>query len=174
MGGLSRKTEELIRYVRQLLEADHPQALRQLHYAVFSRCEIAYENCLAGYLQGGNATSNARRHYRALELQYVNGTKLAAAHPYAIPGRWIVDESRQPEIVNVFQNAAEYVGVVKRAYRRDEPGRISPHIVRFGARMEPSWAQFGRLPTNTARHLEFVTGSAVLEWRAKSKKCSRP
>jgi hypothetical protein len=95
MRGLGRKTEKLIRYARQLLEADHPQTLRQLHYAIFSRCEIAYENCRADYRRLGNATSYARRLYRAFELQYVNGTKLAAAHPYAIPGRWIVDESRQ-------------------------------------------------------------------------------
>ena len=35
MRGLSESTNQLIQYARRLLEADHPQTLRQLHYAIF-------------------------------------------------------------------------------------------------------------------------------------------
>jgi len=40
MRGLSRSTTELIQGARQLLQQDHPQTLRQLHYAIFSRREM--------------------------------------------------------------------------------------------------------------------------------------
>ena len=36
-----------------------------------------------------------------------------------IPWNWIVDETRAPERVLAWENPAEYVEVVKRAYRRD-------------------------------------------------------
>jgi hypothetical protein len=85
MRGLASKTKELIRYARQLLEADHPQTLRQLHYAIFSRREITYENCQADYRRLGRAMSYARRLYRAWELEYVDGAALAIAQSYTIP-----------------------------------------------------------------------------------------
>lgn len=49
MRGLSESTKELIEYARRLLEADYPQTLRQLHYAIFSRQEIDYANDKASY-----------------------------------------------------------------------------------------------------------------------------
>ena len=36
-----------------------------------------------------------------------------------IPWAWIVDETRAPERISAWENPAEYVEVVKRAYRRD-------------------------------------------------------
>jgi len=39
MRGLNKNTKELIEHAYRLLEVDHPQTLRQLHYAMFSRRE---------------------------------------------------------------------------------------------------------------------------------------
>jgi hypothetical protein len=44
MRGLSESTKQLIRYAYRLLEAVHPQTLRQLHYAIFSLAVILYAN----------------------------------------------------------------------------------------------------------------------------------
>ena len=68
MRGLSESTRELIRYARELLEADHPQTLRQLHYAIFSRREIDYENNQASYKRLSRATTTARRTCRTWQL----------------------------------------------------------------------------------------------------------
>jgi hypothetical protein len=114
--GLSAKTVELIRYAHRLLEDDNPQTLRQLHYAIFSRSEIPYQNNQADYKRLSRATSVARRSYRAWEL----ATGSAGAPPLAaIPSEWMVDETRQPETVSVWQDAIGYVETVKHAYRRD-------------------------------------------------------
>lgn len=69
MRGLSNSTKELIEYAYRLLVADHPQTLRQLHYAVFSRREIPYENDQADYKRLSRATSVGRRAYRVWELE---------------------------------------------------------------------------------------------------------
>jgi hypothetical protein len=118
MRGLSGQTKQLIQYALRLLAADHPQTLRQLHYAIFSRKEIPYANTQADYKRLSRATSMARRAYRAWELAG-KSARTNAAPPYAIPSEWMVDETRQPEMVNVWQNATEYVDAVKRSYRRD-------------------------------------------------------
>lgn len=61
MRGLSKSTKELIEYAYRLLATDNPQTLRQLHYAIFSRNEIAYENTQADYKRLSRATTLARR-----------------------------------------------------------------------------------------------------------------
>jgi hypothetical protein len=38
---------------------------------------------------------------------------------YSIPTAFMLDETREPETVNVWQNAKDYVDAVKRCYRRD-------------------------------------------------------
>src|ERR1035437_4093497 len=96
MRGLSKSTEELIEYSRLLLELDHPQTLRQLHYAIFSRQEIDYANDKASYARLSRATTTARRSYREWELDGEIGTAPASS----IPPNWMVDEGRQPETVN--------------------------------------------------------------------------
>jgi len=68
MRGLSESTKELIEYSRRLLEVDHPQTLRQLHYAIFSRQEIEYANDKASYARLSRATTTARRSYRQWQL----------------------------------------------------------------------------------------------------------
>jgi hypothetical protein len=125
MRGLSNSTKELIQYARGLLAADHPQTLRQLHYAIFSRKEIAYDNCQADYKRLSRATSLARRAHREWELaancaSTMGLAAVAGDEPFlGIPTHWMVDETRQPETVSVWNNAAQYIDCVKRSYRRD-------------------------------------------------------
>jgi hypothetical protein len=75
--------------------------LRQLHYAIFSRKEIPYENTQADYKRLSRATTVARRAYRAWELE-TGGPGTPPA--YSIP----------PD-----QDAKEHVEAIKRSYRRD-------------------------------------------------------
>ena len=124
MRGLSKSTEELIEYSRLLLELDHPQTLRQLHYAIFSRQEIDYANDKASYARLSRATTTARRSYREWELDGEIGTAPASS----IPPNWMVDEGRQPETVNVWQDAASYIETVKRCYRRDNWQDQAHHV----------------------------------------------
>jgi hypothetical protein len=118
MRGQSESTKELIQYARRLLEADHPQTLRQLHYAIFSRREIDYENDQAHYKRLSRATTTARRQYRSLELLFP-GEDVSGCNPYLIPPSWMADETREPETVSVWNDAAAYIETVKRSYRRD-------------------------------------------------------
>ena len=74
MRGISESSKRLIRYARQLLEVDHPQTLRQLHYAIFSRQEIDYANDKASYQRLSRATTIARRTRRAWELDGDSGS----------------------------------------------------------------------------------------------------
>jgi hypothetical protein len=45
--------------------------------------------------------------------------KIGREPAYSIPTEWMVDETRQPEMVSVWEDAAEYIECVKRSYRRD-------------------------------------------------------
>ena len=115
MRGRSDSTKKLVEYARLLLATDHPQTLRQLHYAIFSRQEIDYANDRASYARLSRVTTTARRSYRAWSLGGEIGPEPAAS----IPPGWMVDEGRQPETANVWRDAAAYIETVKRAYRRD-------------------------------------------------------
>lgn len=87
--------------------------LRQLHYAIFSAAKIAYENTQADYKRLSRATTCARRLHRACELQ---------SNPFpqeAIPHHWIIDELREAEMINVWDDVTSYLESVKRSYRRD-------------------------------------------------------
>ena len=91
--------------------------LRQLHYAIFSKQEIPYTNTHADYRRLSRMTTGARRAYRDWQL---NGDPVdPPTIDRAIPGAWIVDETREAERVNVWENAADYIETVRRAYRRD-------------------------------------------------------
>jgi hypothetical protein len=124
MRGLSENTKELIEHARRLLDEDHPQTLRQLHYAIFSRQEIDYANDKASYARLSRATTTARRSYREWELSGESGPEPAVS----IPPDWMVDETRQPETVNVWQDACAYIESVKQSYRRDA-WQDQPHYV---------------------------------------------
>jgi hypothetical protein len=106
MRGLSESTKQLIKYAYRLLEAVHPQTLLQLHYAIFSLAVILYANDKASYKRLSHATTAARRKFRAWQLD-------------SIPPAWMIDETREPEMVSVWTNAAAYIETVKRCYRRD-------------------------------------------------------
>jgi hypothetical protein len=114
MRGLVKKTQELIAYTRRLLESDHPQTLRQLHYAVFSRREIEYENRHADYKRLSRATTFARRVHRGWELD-----SSGPVPELGIPPQWMVDETRAGQKVSVWEDAEQYIETVKRSYRRD-------------------------------------------------------
>jgi hypothetical protein len=116
MRGRSQKTLELTVFARMLLEAFHPMTLRQLHYAIFSAKKIAYENTPAEYKRLSRATTMARRKYRTLQL---DGRTDRLGSKALIPPAWIVDELREPELVSMWDNAAEYMDAVKRSYRRN-------------------------------------------------------
>jgi hypothetical protein len=116
MRGLSRDTAKLIRYANGLLSGNHPMTLRQLHYAIFSRREIPYDNTLADYRRLSRATTLARRAFREWELAGTDESNLPA---YWIDPSWMVDETREAETVSVWKDASAYVDAVKRSYRRD-------------------------------------------------------
>jgi hypothetical protein len=118
MRGLSESTKDLIRYAYRLLAEDHPQTLRQLHYAVFSRDEIDYQNDKASYQKLSRATTLARRTYRERELLFP-GKDVSSCGSCSIPPAWMVDETRQGETPNVWTNATEYIEAVKESYHRD-------------------------------------------------------
>jgi hypothetical protein len=122
--GLSRDTLDLIYYAKRLLADLHPMTLRQLHYAIFSRGEIRYENDKPSYVKLGRATTKARRAYREWELRDDD----APAPEHGINPQFMVDETRQPEMVSVWTDATEYVDSVRRAYRRDN-WQTQPHHV---------------------------------------------
>ncbi len=87
--------------------------LRQLHYAIFSRSELAYANDTAHYKRLSRATTTARRTYRQAELAGLPEPELS------IPSDWMVDETREGEGVSVWRDADAYIETVKRSYRRD-------------------------------------------------------
>lgn len=119
MRGLSQSTKELIEYARVLLVADHPMTLRQLHYAIFSRNEIDYQNDKASYQRLSRATTLARRRCRRIYLAgWMAGWIDREANLSIDPG-WMVDETRQAETVDVWEDAAAYIESVKCCYRRD-------------------------------------------------------
>jgi hypothetical protein len=116
MRGLSRATILLIRYANRLLRDNHPMTLRQLHYAIFSRKEIPYDNTLADYRRLSRATTVARRAFREWELAGADKSNPPACW---IKPDWMVDETLEAETVSVWKDASVYVDTVKRSYRRD-------------------------------------------------------
>lgn len=117
MRGIARRTKELIQFCRLLLEELHPMTLRQLHYTVFSRQEIDYTNTAKDYRRLSRVTTDARRAYRTWELAGL--TEESDPPESSIPGSWIVDETREAEVPNVWENALGYIDSVRRDYRRD-------------------------------------------------------
>ena len=116
MRGQSESTKTLIRHARQILQADHPMTLRQLHYAIFSRKQIDYDNTPADYKRLSRVTTFARRLHRDWELHQSHHED---SPEYGFSSDWIVDETRRAETVNVFRNADDYISAVRWSYRRD-------------------------------------------------------
>jgi hypothetical protein len=85
--------------------------LRQLHYAIFSAAKIDYQNNQKDYKRLSRATTLARREHRWGEL---HGREVGG-----IPHEWIIDELREAEMVNLWDDAAGYMDSVKHLYRRN-------------------------------------------------------
>jgi hypothetical protein len=115
--GLSKSTIELIEFAQLLLERDNPQTLRQLHYAIFSAAIISYKNDLSSYRRLSRVTTLGRRWYRAWELDLKNPEP--DPPKFSIDPEWMIDETRAPEVPNVFDNADQYIRAIARSYRRD-------------------------------------------------------
>jgi hypothetical protein len=113
MRGVSASTATLVQLARQILIEDHPQTARQLHYRIFSLGLDTYRNDKGSYRRLCRLLTNARRLWRQCELRNSGQPKLG------IPSNWIIDELRQGERVDVFENALEYIEAVRDSYRRD-------------------------------------------------------
>lgn len=124
MRGLSTFTMELIHLAKTILEEDHPQTLRQLHYRIFSLGVDGYTNDKASYRGLCRVLTNARRLHRQWELYETYGP----APALGIPPSWIIDELRQAERVSLWGDAQEYVAAVRDSYRRDY-WQDQPHYI---------------------------------------------
>jgi len=144
MRGLAAANKELIATVNQILQEDHPQTLRQLHYQIFSRGGIDYQNDVRSYRRLSRVLTKARRVYRQWEL-YGNGDPPEDS----VRADWIVDELRQPETVSVWTDAAEYIETVREAYRRDNWQDQPYHVELWGEKatvlgsMRPIMRKYG-------------------------------
>src|SRR5271169_6045034 len=115
MRGIAAANKGLIATVNAILAGDHPQTLRQLHYQIFSRGGIDYQNDVPSYRRLSRVLTRARRVYRQWELYDGCGDPPEDS----VPAAWIVDELRKPETVSVWADAAAYIDCVKESYRRD-------------------------------------------------------
>ena len=106
--GKSAKSLELIRAARAILVDIQPASVRAVCYQLFNRKLI---------------TSMAKT-----ETNKVSAQLRDARERGEIPWHWIVDETREAECVNAWEDPAAYVETVKRSYRRDrwtdQPDRI--------------------------------------------------
>lgn len=106
--GKSRRSIELIETAIAILEQIQPCSVRAVCYQLFTRGAI------------GSMAKN--------ETNKVS-TQLTWAREHGrLPWDWIVDETRQPEVVSAWENPAAYIDTVSRSYRRDrwtnQPERI--------------------------------------------------
>lgn len=112
---LSKRTTELINFAYHMLRDRHPMGLRQLFYLIFSAGQIPFENTTADYKRLSRATTKARRNYRQAELAKVD---LESAN-WGIPPDWMVDETREGEMISVWQDSGAFIETVRHSYRRD-------------------------------------------------------
>jgi len=97
--GKSRRSLALIEAARAILKEIWPASIRAVCYQLFVMKLIA-------------STAKA-------ETNRVSGQLTWAREQGLIPWDWVVDETREAERVNAWDDPAAYVETVKRAYRRD-------------------------------------------------------
>ncbi|MFB3855008.1 MAG: hypothetical protein ACE148_14455 [Vicinamibacterales bacterium] len=106
--GKSRKNLELIQVAAEILQRIWPATIRAVCYQLFVLKVIS---------------SMAK-----LETNKVSVQLRDAREAGVIPWEWIVDETREAEVVRAWEDPAAYVETVKRAYRRDrwqdQPNRL--------------------------------------------------
>jgi hypothetical protein len=97
--GRSQRSLDLIKAMHDIAEESQPITGRGVGYKLFSLCLIASmsRNCMQGV-------------YRLLKEAREEGK---------IPWEWIVDETRELEIVSTWRDPAAFVRTVAHAYRRD-------------------------------------------------------
>ena len=97
--GKSRKTIALIEGAIRILEEIQPASVRAVCYRLFPLDLI-------------DSMNKAETNKVSTQLTW-------ARENGVIPWSWIVDETREAERINAWDNPADYVETVKRAYRRD-------------------------------------------------------
>lgn len=97
--GKSRRSLDLIEAAAAILREIQPASIRAVCYRLFST---------------GHIESMAKS-----ETNRVSAQLTYARERGVIPWHWIVDETREAERVNAWEDPADYVEAVKRSYRRD-------------------------------------------------------
>jgi hypothetical protein len=116
----------LINACRRILEEVHPATIRAVCYRLF----------VAGLLE-----SMAKKCTNRVSTQLVY-----AREQHLIPWSWVVDETREPERIPAWDDPADFVKTVKRAYRRDRWAH-QPHRVEV-------WSEKGTVRGTLAPVLE--------------------
>jgi len=106
--GRAAATEHLIASMAEIAEAIQPCSVRALAYQLFNRRLIPS--------MAKNNTSNVSR---LCVLAREEGT---------IPWEWIVDSTRQEEVVNTWADPAAYARTVQRAYRKNKWESQPTHV----------------------------------------------
>ena len=97
--GKSQRSLDLIDAAKTILEQIQPASIRAVCYQLFNR------KLLTAMVKA--------------ETDRVSSQLTWARENSIIPWAWIVDETREAERVNAFENPDDFVQVVKRSYRRD-------------------------------------------------------
>jgi hypothetical protein len=97
--GKSLESVKLVLAAREILQAIHPASVRAVCYQLFNRKLI---------------TSMAKSETNRVSTQLRD-----ARESGIIPWGWIVDETREAECVNAWEDPEAYIETVRRAYRRD-------------------------------------------------------
>ena len=136
MRGMAKATVELIEFASELLREAYPMTVRQLHYGIFSADSIAYSNTQSDYKRLSKATTLARRAYRDWQIDGDDDNQEPPAN--SIPPSWMVDETRNPETPNVFDDVDKYIDAVGVPIVATT-GRPSQPTAKSSQRRPPFW-----------------------------------
>jgi len=162
MRGLAAANKVLIATVNAILEDDHPQTLRQLHYQIFSRGGVDYQNDVRSHRRLSRILTKARRVFRQWELHDGSGDPPEES----VPADGIVDELRRPEKVSVWTNAPEYIACVRESYRRDN-WQDQPYYVELWGEKATVLGSMRPIMRSTASPFAFAAASDPPEWKTR-------
>jgi len=106
--GKSQRSLDLIDAAYEILDEIQPASVRAVCYQLFNRKLIAS--------------------MEKSETGRVSKQLTDARERGDIPWEWIVDETREPERINAWENPAEYFKTVRRSYRRDRWTTQASHV----------------------------------------------